>query len=392
MAPGLVAAADRLRLLVAVAAECGLHLQRSLLDSVSPLGVDVHKPCRQTMAHLDEQQRLYQKDPGNQAAITALQKFENGLLYLFRTTFEFFGAHEFEDLKRLRSDRHRCAHPTFSQEAVPFTPTAEHARMHIRSAITFVLSQPPKQGRAALASLRALVESPCFPSTHDEAVVRFRHSELWNARQGLVTAFLQDLIFKWDWALNHQASAFIAIRAIIELHHQHAIPKIQNAIQSLAKGPAEDLVARAADLALAVPAAAELVDDATQSTLRTWLQREGGNAKGISIMHESPERITPGELPAEMVTQAARIYITARNYQQANEMASHMVLPLANRFSRDDIALILGNARAPALFGSFRFGDFVDALRDVWSDEELRALLAEHNFAIGENGLVDLTL
>ena len=88
-----------------------------------------------------------QHDQGNQQGIERLLKFERGLLELFKDKFEFSGVNEFNDLSRLREDRNRCAHPSFLKTDVPFTPSAEQARLHIRNAIVHVCSQEPKQGK-----------------------------------------------------------------------------------------------------------------------------------------------------------------------------------------------------------------------------------------------------
>jgi len=160
---------------------------------------------------LQEQQRL-----GNTQAIKGLLEFERNLLENFRDRFDFFGHQEFEELSRLRADRNRCAHPTFFHGAQPYSPPAELARLHIRSALSYVLSQPARQGKAALDNLRTVIVSPYFPDDLDDAVVRLRGTEIGNAREPLIRAFVDDLVFGWPDASNplyQHDNALVAIEA-----------------------------------------------------------------------------------------------------------------------------------------------------------------------------------
>lgn len=344
-----------------------------------------------------------QLSAGNQAAIKGLLEFERMLLEAFRDKFDFFGSQEFEELARLRADRNRCAHPSFTHDTLPYAPPAELVRLHLRSALTYVLSQPPRQGKAALASLRAAVTSPYFPTDGEEALERLRGTEIGTARAHLVKAFIDDLIYGWPTfghAYHKHANVLTAIEATLELHRVIALPRLVIAINKLSKADDADAVRFAGALALRVQEAAEQLDDATKTILKVWLVGEGALNKGKAIKRamqigwwrdraiDALETLTADQLgavvdpPAEMITKAAQLYTTARNWEAANALATKLALPLADRFSRSDIEIVLKATQAGAdLPGSQGFREFIDLLYDKnpIPNEDLEALMEEQH-------------
>ena len=69
-------------------------------------------------------------------------------------------------LERLREDRHLCAHPAFSAEALLFEPTPELVRMHLVNAVDLVLGHEALQGRAIFEVFDGDVQSAGFPRDH----------------------------------------------------------------------------------------------------------------------------------------------------------------------------------------------------------------------------------
>ncbi|WP_347302137.1 hypothetical protein V5740_08935 [Croceibacterium sp. TMG7-5b_MA50] len=350
---------------------------------------------------LQEQQRS-----GSVQAIKGLLEIERNLLEDFRDKFDFFGHQEFEELSRLRADRNRCAHPTFSHDAQPYAPAAELARLHIRSALTYVLSQQARQGKAALASLQAVIVSPYFPTALDDAVARLRGAEIGNARDALVRAFVDDLVFGWPDATHPyhlNTNVLVAIEATVELHRPIAVPRLITAIEKLVKSGVPDAVLFAGAASLRISEAGEQVDTATQVVLQTWLLQETFDDKGHAIKRAlqidwwrakalqalaslSADQLAGVPEPTpEMITRAAQIYATAVTWDQANTLATSLANPLADRFSAEDIALVLEASHNGAdLRGSHGFREFISLLYDKnpISDYDLEALLDEHHLKV----------
>ncbi|WP_146091414.1 hypothetical protein [Xanthomonas arboricola] len=79
-------------------------------------------------------------------------------------------AQEQVELKRLFEDRNRFAHPNINQDAEILDATPELARAHLRAAVEHVMQRPPVQGKVALSTIRASVESPYFPKNVTDAM------------------------------------------------------------------------------------------------------------------------------------------------------------------------------------------------------------------------------
>lgn len=327
-----------------------------------------------------------QQDKNDPAAIPALLAFERNLLEEFRDKFDFFGTNEFDELARLRADRNRCAHPTFLKSDEPYSPSAELARLHIRNAIKYVLSQQPKQGKAALATLQSIVLGSYFPDAAEAAATRLKGSPLGTAKEALVKAFVDELAFGWPTPTSpyyHKTAALNALTATVELHRTVALPRLITAIDKLFASGDDEGNKMGAYASLWVIEAGEAINAASRAVLTEWLKKEQGLHLGStlkramrlgwlapfakshvkSLTAEQIGAITNG-VPAEIVSRAAELYATAGNWTVANSVAAHCVTPNAAKFSLSDLALIFTNATngKADILGSHSFNPFVLAL------------------------------
>jgi hypothetical protein len=367
------------------------------------------KQAAQELDHLQEQ-----LNQGNDQAVTGLLKFERNLLELFRDKFEFFGAHEFEDLARLREDRNRCAHPTFSVSATPYAPSAELARLHIRNALVLVLTQPPRQGKAALESIRTVVLSPFFPTTLAEAADRLRHTELGSARAALVNAFVDDIAFGWPTpghALHHQNNAIYALEAAVEVNRPACVPRIITDANKLLLGPDADGIRFGAAMALRIPEAGEALSNPAKTVLKEvikspdtlnrgdaivrgfeieWLKETAAEAAGTLSIDEIAA-IQMADIPDEIVQRVVGLYSEAGNWNQANSIADKGAIPFASRLSQPQIEQVLNSAKTGAsdLQGSNGFVRFLTAVAtdNPIGKAKLNELLEQYDlehYAVGD--------
>ncbi|MCO7244606.1 hypothetical protein ACXGSL_04755 [Vreelandella aquamarina] len=148
-------------------------------------------------------------------------KFERDILEIARDKLELISHIEFIDLERLQQDRNRCAHPSMTSDGDIFNPSAELARVHIRSAVEYLLQYPPAQGKYALESLVKEIESEYFPTALDKAIVALKNSPLFRARESLIRNFTIILLKKIlggtsDYKEVMRVSS--ALKAIAHLH------------------------------------------------------------------------------------------------------------------------------------------------------------------------------
>lgn len=76
---------------------------------------------------------ISQIENSNPQGIQNALEYERDILDICKNRLQFFDAQQLVDLLRLKEDRHRCAHPSFQQVGVPYSPSAEQARLHIRN-------------------------------------------------------------------------------------------------------------------------------------------------------------------------------------------------------------------------------------------------------------------
>ncbi len=153
--------------------------------------------------------------------ISKALKFEREILEIARDKFELISPIEFIDLQRVQEDRNRCAHPSLASEEQIFTPSAELARVHIRSAVSHLLAHPPAQGKYALDRLLSEINSEYFPHEADKAQIAFLNSPLKKPRQSLVRNLIVILlkdVLKENVEWKHKRRIKAAISAIKSMH------------------------------------------------------------------------------------------------------------------------------------------------------------------------------
>ena len=123
-------------------------------------------------------------------------------------------------LKRIREDRHLCAHPAFSAEAKLFEPSPELVRLHLFNAVDLVLSQEPLQGKAIFELFDADVKSAGFPTKYaqilDYVEQRYlksiRPQNIRNFGTVLAKSLLKGEPSKWEPQHGNIISSLVAVR------------------------------------------------------------------------------------------------------------------------------------------------------------------------------------
>ena len=315
----------------------------------------------------DLQQQQQDRDP---IVFRGLLNFEHDLLETFQKKFGYFDHHEIKDLCRLRDDRHRCAHPTYRQGGQPYSPTAELARLHISSALNHVLTQPSRQGKAALADLRKAVLSKYFPKKVGDAIVTLRSTALGNARKPLIHAFVDDLVSGYldeNHPYYKKNAVACALDAAVKIHPITVLPKLTGTVEKLAKSDDSDVMFFAGLISLSSQQVSEAVDEATRVLLSNWfkidrkirkwevvkcaLQISWLRGSALDVLGTlSAEQLKNGiDLPPEMISRAAELYASAKNWGDVNALTEPVAPLFANRYSIDDIRLVLESAHSSAV-------------------------------------------
>jgi hypothetical protein len=129
-------------------------------------------------------------ETGNHVSLT---KIESSLLDDARNKFQLVDQAAYRDLVRLREDRHRCAHPSWSEDGW-WAPSPEQARAHLVHALRLLLCVPPVQGKAAIQQLLNDLRLPSFPASDEDAFRFLSDRYLVRATDGLVRTLSKALL------------------------------------------------------------------------------------------------------------------------------------------------------------------------------------------------------
>jgi len=333
--------------------------------------------------------------------IAASLKFERDILTICRDKLELISPVEFIDLNRLQEDRNRCAHPSMTVDSEVFNPSAELARMHLRSAVEHLLQHPPAQGKYALKTLTAEVSSEYFPTDIQKAIVAFENSPLKKARDSLIRNFTIVLLKKLitdtkDYKEVRRIST--ALNAVGTIHRGIYLSTLSEKLSSIIRG----LESKKLDKIIPVIAHVEdswlHFETDIKQKIETYVE---GLPKdklddidiflSISDLKTAAEsrlrRATRDELngsvffaiPIQVSDRIIDLYSQSETFDQANNFAS-TVIRYAVDYNKDQIQKLIKACRENGQIEySFEIGSVINALRKNKriSDDEVDKLLLD---------------
>lgn len=349
---------------------------------------------------------IAQIEQNNVQGIKSALEFEREILETCRDQLQFFDPQQFIDLIRIREDRHRCAHPSFQKVGIPYYPSAEQARVHIRNAVVFVLAQPPVQGKAALAQLKTLVGSEYFPNDTNKAKAQLENSGLKNATEALVRGFIDQLVFCFlteGDLLFFKNQVLSAINATFDLFPAVVEDRLSKQLNKAIRDVPDKNFRGVAILVAFVIDASSILEHPSIDKIFKFIE-EGPSKEVLDLLEpmsrikhflpavqrridaltfeELTEAINTFEVGALTKERALQFLSQARSWDRANDVLSKAVLPLLSFLSVEDIERVV---RMPTetgadLLGAHGYRLFVDNVRKaaVIDETELNDLLIEN--------------
>jgi hypothetical protein len=332
---------------------------------------------------------IAQIEQGSSSGIKSALEFEREIIESCRNDLQFFDPQQLVDLMRLREDRHRCAHPSFQRAGIPYRPSAEQARLHIRNAVIHVLALPPVQGKAALSELKALVSSSYFPTDTQKAIAQFEVSSLKNGNDSLVRGFIDLLVFGFlteNDPLFYKAQVYAAINATFELFPQIVEDRLRKQLNKAIRDVPDIRFAGACSLVAAVTSAWGVLEQTSKDKVCRYIEA-GAVAEVLRALEplskfddlrfaidQRVNGLTFDELAEAIGSHGLRLAAKERSLQllsqvgswdRANEVFSKVVLPLFSYFTPQDIERII---RMPTetgadLPGAHGYGLFIENVR-----------------------------
>jgi hypothetical protein len=366
-----------------------------IIDKIHELSLTGDKAA---LAFVEEFERAMANDNPTQSLV-----IERELLKNARDKFELISQQEFVDLDRLQTDRHRCAHPSRSSFSEVFTPSAELARTHIRSAVECLLQHEPAQGKAALNVLMRDIFSEYFPVKHADALAFLQRGPLKRARPSLVRNLLLVLVKS---TLNTETKGpqirrnRQAISCMLKMHMTICAETLQGELSRLFRNlTTDDQIERGVTVLTIDPLVAEALEQDQILKLQGFASKmPNGHLDLLPVMLQIPSleqsaKRRIASLSAKEIREAwplflpdpvrARVisgYSKAHSFDIANDWA-RVVSRVADEFTAQETqALLTALAGNQQVKGSFGIAGVLDAFAqaEVIPADELQ----KHRLAI----------
>ena len=364
-----------------------------------------------TAQHINNRYETYieQINAGNDQGVKNALDFERTIIATCGRELGFFDHQQMRDLQRLREDRHQCAHPSFQSPGIPHRPTAELARLHLRNAVEHVLSQPPIQGRAAIAELLATIASDYFPKDHQQASIALLHTPLANPSDALVRGLVDSLVFGFA---NTESPVFGKIQVstvlsvLLNSHRGVAESRISQQLSALIRQVGDAGLPSVAKLIAALPELVGLVDEAARVRLGVFLRvgpeaevlpalAVGRNAALANVAELRIQTLSVNHLAVAIQEhglgdlvklQALHLLSESGSWHTTNDVIEKLIIPIFDSLIPDDVRRIIRMPQETGadLIGSnlyIRFIEQVDRLNVIPAPELDQLLIdsgAEH--------------
>lgn len=312
-------------------------------------------------------------------------KFERDILEIARDKLELISHIEFIDLERLQQDRNRCAHPSMTSDSEIFNPSAELARVHIRSAVEYLLQFPPAQGKYALESLIKEVGSEYFPTSLDKAVTAFKNSPLFKARESLVRNFIVVLLKKILTEKNDYKEGlriFSALNAVEQMHKEIYSTTLKAKLSSLIKTLDDKNLDRSFPVLERLTDSWEYLDPDIKQKLEAYVEnlpKDKLDELEFLLLHtglatsakERLRKITRSEiddpiffdLPILVGDKIVELYTKSESFDQANSFSS-TVIRYASDFMKEQVERVIRSCGENfEIENSFEVATVINAMR-----------------------------
>ncbi len=291
-------------------------------------------------------------------------EFETTLLESAQKQFELLSPVEIIDLNRLSEDRNRCAHPSMSSSSEPYRATAELARNHIKNAVTFLLEQPPVQGKAAFDRIMKDIQSEYFPWDTEKAVEFFRAGPLARARQPLVrnlTIALSKHVLSQVLKTTERARMFAALNAIVEMYRQQTEGILRDLLPKLVAAQPDKRFYRIIFFVASVQGTWEFLGHAGQIKAATYVEKSSDEDANRFLPHavrvpplkeiaikrldsanfETLARVIRANTSEEYAGMAVSRFEMAGSFRRAEALFEELVMPLAGLLTAHDAKRVL---------------------------------------------------
>lgn len=292
-------------------------------------------------------------------------EFERDIINVALEDFELLTPIEAIDLERLRDDRNRCAHPSMLSDGVPYNPTAELARTHLRAAVEILLEKEPVQGKAAFARICDDIKSEYFPKQKTEAVVRLSEGPLKRARRPLIKNLIVGItksILNEECGLSESKRQRTALAAIIEIHRGISEEVLKIELPKIVSALADDHLAMLIVFCKNITEAWEILPRSVQQKLLNYVTNQPSDNKLVMSLAgalyidelkaaacsrvkdlpiESFALLVKGLPVPELVPLVIEMFQNVLSFRRAEYVIDNLVIPMSRFMRAGDVVKVL---------------------------------------------------
>ena len=333
-------------------------------------------------------------------------EFERTIIDKAHGTFELFSTNEKRDLERLKEDRNRCAHPTMNLPDEPYRPTAELARLHLRSAMAHVLSQSPVQGRMALERVTKEIAGEYFPTNSEDAQAALSEGPMARPRAKLIDLVINACVSEFLAAGisdQHRLRHVAAINALRHLHPELTERALERAVKRVCRGAENREIKLLAQLAIRIGAVWGYLMGGTKTKIGNYVREDPDVVRKsffpqmdniemlCPIVRERIKNLNEDDL-AEVIKsgghdiaieRSVELFCNVRSWLRANAVFELLIEPIIQRMTIEHIEQIIQARRVnhADLLGSAGFNRFVEKIRERndLDQSKFEAILKEEN-------------
>lgn len=305
----------------------------------------------------------HETDPKN--VIPLAQEIEQTILDVVKDSpFELLSFLEYKDLLRLHEDRHRCAHPSMHSLEEPYQPTEELVLYHLRNAVTFVLQQPPVQGRKAEEAIWEDIHSRYFPTTIQDAIPHLKSGPFARVHTPLLRRVIVGLtksLLKDQLSHIERQRQFAALGAALQIYAPLSDEILHNELSTIVGKVSDEAWPAVIVYISIIPSVWDALDETRKKKAFRFMKfcpseilpqiitealiipalKEIAEKRLQDISLESlPALLAQDETP-ELLNEAFQRWGKAESYDDAKMMTKKLIIPLLPRMNAKHIAQIV---------------------------------------------------
>ncbi len=330
--------------------------------------------------------------------------FENEIVSLSQTKFEFVDAYEAETLSRLKADRNKSAHLALSPSEEIFRPGDDLVRHYIVEVMRISLTQGVVQGKAASEIFIQQISSNFFPRNTDDAVEVLRGIGVDQAKVSLVRAVSDELVFgAFDSSSPHYHKIYArdGVVALVAARPGDLQERVCSQLKNLTLRMKDGEVEWILPYIKRVSGCVENLDQAEKTKLETLVKSSNSKrlygivnvALSIDFLEDAAvERLRGFDSAAvrrvfafgtnpRIIDRAVELFTGSKTWAEANENYENVIEPIIDQLGKDRAREILRSEYDVEndLVGSHALEKFKKEIiaQEILSEEDVQSISTE---------------